>query len=99
MKSEVERKIEVGEMETAEIDEEMENEILRVEIISAKWVEDRFDELAKKFEGKLIAVEGEEIIASSGDAKDLMKQVERKGKDPRRVYITSFPPKDFILIP
>lgn len=85
-------------METVEIDEEMENEILRAGIRSAKWVEDRFDKLAKEFEGKLIAVEGEEIIASSTDTKDLIEKVEKKGKDPRRVYIASFPPKDFILI-
>ena len=57
-----------------------------------------FDKLAKKFEGKLIAITEGKIIASSDTIEDLIKQIEEKGMNPMEVYITSFPPKDFIWI-
>jgi leucyl-tRNA synthetase len=85
-------------MEAKEIDEEMEIELLKSGVRSAEWVEKRFDELAKKFEGMLIAVEDEKIVASSDNVRDLIAQIEKEGKDPARVYVTSFPPKDFIFI-
>jgi len=65
---------------------------------SFDWVQKNFDELAKKHEGKLIAVEDGEIIASSDTMEDLMRQIERKGKNPAETFITSFPPKDLIWI-
>jgi hypothetical protein len=81
-----------------EIDEKTEIELLESGVRSAKWVESKFDELAKKFEGKLIAVDNEKIIASSEDMRDLIIQIEREGKDPALVYITSFLPKDLAFI-
>ena len=65
---------------------------------SFDWVQRKFDELAKKYEGKLVAVEEGEIIASSGTMEDLIKQIEKKGKNPAETYVTSFPPKDLIWI-
>lgn len=65
---------------------------------SFDWVQRKFDELAKKYEGKLIAVEEGEIIASSDTMEDLITQIEKKGKNPTETYVTSFPPKDLIWI-
>jgi predicted Rossmann-fold nucleotide-binding protein len=65
---------------------------------SSNWVQKNFDELAKKYEGKLIAVEDEEIIAVSDTMEDLTRQIERKGKNPAETYVTSFPPGDFIWV-
>lgn len=65
---------------------------------SFEYVQKNFDELAKKFEGKLVALMEEEIVASSDTIEDLIEQIEKKGINPAEVYVTSFPPKDFILI-
>jgi hypothetical protein len=85
-------------MGSVELGAEAEIEVLKAGIKSARWVESKFDELVKEYEGKLIAVEDEEIIASSDSINDLMTQIEKKGKDPRRIYTTSFPPGDSIWI-
>ncbi len=65
---------------------------------SFDWVQRNFDELVKKYEGKLVAVEGERIIASSETVEGLITQIEKKGKNPAEIYVTSFPPKDLIWI-
>ena len=65
---------------------------------SFDYMQKNFDELAKKFEDKLIAITEEKIIASSDTIEDLIKQIEEKGMNPVEVYITSFPSKDFIWI-
>jgi orotate phosphoribosyltransferase-like protein len=59
---------------------------------------ENFDELAKKYEGKLVAVEDEEVIAAGDTMGDLIRQIEEKGKNPAEVYITSFPPRDSIWV-
>jgi orotate phosphoribosyltransferase-like protein len=65
---------------------------------SLNWVQKNFDELAKKYEGKLVAVEDEEVIAAGDTMGDLIRQIEEKGKNPAEVYITSFPPRDSIWV-
>ena len=75
-----------------------ETQLLEKGFQSFNWVQSNFDELAKKYEGKLVAVEEGEIIASSDTVEGLIKQIEKRGMNPAEVYITSFPPKDFIWI-
>jgi len=76
----------------------IETQLLEKGSKSFDWVQRNFDELARKYEGKLIAVEDKEIIASSDTIEDLVIQIEKRGKNPAETYVTSFPPKDLIWI-
>ncbi|MFQ6130379.1 MAG: DUF5678 domain-containing protein [Candidatus Hadarchaeaceae archaeon] len=75
-----------------------ETQLLENGFRSFDWVQKNFDELARKYEGKLVAVVDEEIIASSDTIEDLIMQIEKKGKNPAETYVTSFPPRDIIWI-
>lgn len=65
---------------------------------SFEWLQKNFDDLARRYEGKLVAVEDEAVIASGDTVEDLIEQIEKKGKNPSETYITSFPSKDFFWI-
>ena len=75
-----------------------ETQLLEKGLRSSDWVQRNFDELAKKYEGKLIAVEDEEVIAASDTIEDLIRQIEGKNKNPAETYVTSFPPSDSIWV-
>lgn len=75
-----------------------ETQLLCRGIRSFNWVQKKFDELAEKYEGKLVAVEDEEIIASSDSIEDLIAQIKKMGKNPAELLITSFPPRDVLWI-
>jgi hypothetical protein len=75
-----------------------ETQLLEKGLKNSDWVQRNFDELAKKYEGKLIAVEDEEVIAASDTMEDLIRQIESKGKNPAETFVTSFPPSDSIWV-
>ena len=75
-----------------------ETQLLERGFKSSEWLQKNFDDLARRYKGKLVAVEDEAVIASSDTIEDLITQIEKKGKKPAETYITSFPSKDFFWI-
>jgi len=74
-----------------------EDEIKRIES-DIEWAAKNFERLSRKYEGKYIAVKGEDVIAESDDFEELLRMLKERGVDPRSVYIDSIAPRSFACI-
>ena len=65
----------------------------------SEWVSKNYDELRKKYEGKVFAVRNKKVIEGADTVEKLRMELEAKGEDVAFLLIESIPPKDasFIL--
>ena len=64
-----------------------------------KWVNEHYDELREKYEGKVFAVKDKKVIITSGSITELLEEAKKIGEDPTLLFVDSIPPKgvSFIL--
>ena len=65
----------------------------------SEWVSKKYDELIKKYEGKVFAVKNGKVIEDAATVEELCKKLEAKKEDTAFLLIESIPPKNasFIL--
>jgi hypothetical protein len=61
------------------------------------WVTEHYDNL-KKYEGQVVAVKGETIIAVSENLEALLKDLEKKNENPACLLLEAIPPKNVSFI-
>ena len=61
------------------------------------WVTEQYDSL-KKYEGKVIAVKNQTIIAVSDNLEKLLKYLEKKKENPACLLLEAIPPKNVSFI-
>ena len=77
--------------------DEIDEKTLDQFIMASNWLAENFESVRKKFEGKFIALKGEDIIGSSESYPQLKETLEKKHIDSATVLIDFIPPKDLIL--
>jgi hypothetical protein len=78
-----------------------EDEILRSlkeAVEDSEWVSRNYDELRKKYEGKIFAVRRKEVVAAAETVEELRKMLEERGENISLLLIESIPPKGFSFI-
>ena len=65
---------------------------------NAEWVSVRYSEIAKKYEGKTVAVKGQKIVAVKATLDEALKEFELKKEDIASIYITTIPEKAIAFI-
>jgi DNA-binding winged helix-turn-helix (wHTH) protein len=72
---------------------------LREAVEDGEWVSRNYDELTKKYEGKIFAVRGKKVVAAAETVEELRKMLEARGENISFLLIESIPPKgvSFIL--
>lgn len=73
-------------------------ELLNESEINLKWFISNSSKIKDRFEGKVIAIWKEKIIASAGNTQELLKSIEKKGIDDSEVLIERIPRKNEITI-
>ncbi len=65
----------------------------------SEWVSRNYDELRKKYEGRVFAVKNRKVIEDADTVEKLRTKLEAKGENVAFLLIESIPPKDasFIL--
>lgn len=65
----------------------------------SEWVSKNYDELRKKYEGKVFAVKNKKVIEGADTVEELGRKLEAKGEDVAFLLVESIPPKNtsFIL--
>ncbi len=64
----------------------------------SRWVSDNLEKLKAQFEGKVFAVRGKRVIASSDSIVLLVQQLEETGENLEETVIESIPPRDLAFI-
>jgi len=74
-------------------------ESLEKAVEDSEWVSKKYDELIKKYEGKVFAVKNGKVIEDAATVEELCKKLEAKKEDMAFLLIESIPPKNasFIL--
>jgi len=74
-------------------------ESLEKAVEDSEWVSRKYDELIKKYEGKVFAVKNGKVIEDAATVEELCKKLEAKKEDTAFLLIESIPPKNasFIL--
>ncbi len=65
---------------------------------SRNWISKHYDELRVKYEGKVFAVKGEDVVDSSDSVTTLLEDVKKKGEDTALLVIESIPQKGVAYI-
>lgn len=63
---------------------------------NSKFVDENFEQLSRKYPGKVIAVKNNKVVAVAKDTDTLMKKISQK--DLSSVFITSIPPRGVAFI-
>ncbi len=79
-----------------------ENEILKSlgkVVEDGEWISEKYDELRKKYEGKVFAVKNKKVVGDADTVEELRRKLETKGEDIALLLIETIPPKNtsFIL--
>lgn len=79
----------------------MENEKLRVHLEKlgkdSIWLNEHYDEF-QEFQGKVIAIKREQIIAVKDNLEELLEELERKNEEPALLLIQAIPPENVAFI-
>lgn len=73
-------------------------ELLKKAQENSEYVSKNFDELRKKYEGKVFAVKDQKVIHDAKKIEDLLRGLEEKGEDMAFLLIESIPPKNLSFI-
>ncbi len=80
----------------------MDNEEIRAELerfgADGRWVNKHRNELLAKYPDQVIAVYNQQVVGASKDPRRLVRQLERKGLDPGRVYRKFLSTSDQLVI-
>jgi predicted translin family RNA/ssDNA-binding protein len=73
--------------------------LLREAVEDSEWISRNYDELKKKYEGKIFAVRRKKVVAAAETVEELRKMLEARGENISFLLIESIPPKgvSFIL--
>ncbi|MCK4478850.1 hypothetical protein KAU88_10070 [Candidatus Bathyarchaeota archaeon] len=63
----------------------------------SNWVSENYD-ILQKYQGKVIAVRGQKIIAIQDSIEELLEVLEQKKEDPALLLIEAIPQKDVAFI-
>lgn len=80
-------------MEDAEI-----LELLRMFEADNEWISKSYEELKKKHEGKVFAVKNKKVVHEAETVDDLLKGLEKEGKNMAFLLIETIPPKNVSFI-
>jgi len=61
------------------------------------WLNEHYDEF-QKFQGKVIAIKGKQIIVVQDSLEALLEELEKKNENPALLLIEAIPPKDIAFI-
>lgn len=79
----------------------MKNEELRMHLEKLDedsiWLNEHYDEF-QKFQGRVIAIKREQIIAVQDNLEDLLEELERKSEEPAFILIQAIPPENIAFI-
>lgn len=65
---------------------------------SRNWISKHYDELRAKYEGKVFAVKGDNVVDSNASITALLEDVSKKGEDTAFLVIESIPQKGVAYI-
>ncbi len=63
-----------------------------------KWLQEHYTEIQDRYEGKFVAVENGNIIASDRNLEDLLRKLRENGKDPAMLLVEFVRRKGEILV-
>jgi len=73
-------------------------EKLKIAEEDSKWFSEKYDDLRRKFEGKVVAVKNKKIIGDAESVEELLNMVQKKGEDTAYMLIETIPAKDVSFI-
>jgi hypothetical protein len=73
-------------------------EKLKIAEEDSKWFSEKYDDLRRKFEGKVVAVKNKNIIGDAESVEELLNVVQKKGEDTAYMLIETIPAKDVSFI-
>jgi hypothetical protein len=73
-------------------------EKLKIAEEDSKWFSEKYDDLRRKFEGKVVAVKNKNIIGDAESVEELLNMVQKKGEDTAYMLIETIPAKDVSFI-
>lgn len=63
-----------------------------------EYLHRNFEKMQEEYPNKFVAISERHVIAEGSDSEDVIKEVEKKGKDPAMVLIEFIPEKGLVLI-
>lgn len=90
---------EVSESKMANMDNNLDiSEVLEKTEKNREWIAKHYDELRKKYKGKVFAVKDERVIEDSDNVEQLLEKVDKKGEDAAYLVIESIPQEGIAYI-
>ncbi|MCD6248128.1 MAG: hypothetical protein J7J17_01560 [Hadesarchaea archaeon] len=65
---------------------------------SNKWVSENYDNLRKKFEGKVLAIKNKEVVHEAETVESLLDELKKRGEDPAFLLMETIPSRDVSFI-
>ena len=63
-----------------------------------EWMQKNFERIQKGYPNKFVAISERHVIAGGSNSEDVIKEVERQGRDPATTLIEFIPEKGLVLI-
>lgn len=79
------------------MDEKEEQKLFDEYVKDGDCFQEHFDELAEKYEGKLVVVKNRKVIDSDGDVDILCKRLRDKGENPAMLFIGTILPEGTVI--
>ena len=73
-------------------------EVLKRTGKSREWIKEHYEELRAKHAGEVFVVRDEQLVATSKNILELLKEIEKKGENPTFLVMDSIPPKGLSFI-
>jgi len=72
--------------------------LLKVSVEDSMWVSEEYDELQRKYEGKILAVKNKNVICDADTMEELLNKLDEKGENAGFLLIETIPPKNISFI-
>lgn len=73
-------------------------ELLETSEADSKWVSEKYDELQKRYEGKVFAVKNKTILSHADTIEELLSELEKKSENMGFLLIEAVPPRNVSFI-
>jgi 2-polyprenyl-3-methyl-5-hydroxy-6-metoxy-1,4-benzoquinol methylase len=73
-------------------------ELLRTNEEDSKWISEKYDELRRKYEGKVFVVRNKNVIEHAESIEELLDKLEKKNENAAFLLIETIPRRDLSLI-